>query len=1618
MISCNTRNAKYAGSAAVCLQRLVNIRGLPRSRLKDVLDAFNACTSLGLDIQLKVLQALPALAQNYADDLKGDHLAAALQVCAALQNVKAATVSGVAAATLQQLVVSVFDKVSAEDESADAPPVVTRVPGDDGPIALREAAYDAYRVFLDICLATEGQNTRFVQFSSLSAAAGLELMGACLGSHSRIFTTHSEQSAILRTVVMPHLIRVISERQAFSVTLRALRVASSIIRHHLQAMPDECEVILGLLTHMIDSEATSWKRAMCMEIFRLIYTEPGLAVQIYLQYDAKEGKRSIIRDNISSFVKISTEKPAVIGLGQHSSIPTGPTKEAIAEQAAVEAAGSVVGVIGATVNVGEASVSGISTRWSVPKNQCIDQLDKTDPPALPDTYIYSLVLESLNGLSENLAKLVLPLTVQHEDSNYRKDREQDSDGEKEQFDGAGSSPSKTRKKRSQSYRSRTVPLNPLSQDDSAGAVRIRGIARLVEECWPALLATYSTFLNAALDNDYYRALIRSYQRFVQVSGLMRLSTARDAFLTTLGKAAVPPSIVTSSLSNATSPSSEGPGVYSNGKGLLSVDSFSSQATVNDRSRRASFEPASKPTLTTRNLLCLRALLNVAIAIGATLGPSFNIVFETLLQAGVVLNASQTSRDSKSSGIGPEIAAVEGAVLRLFESTADYPNDAFLHVLTSLCRLVDGRTQGLSTTVEQEASAQQARRISSLPGISTDIALSAQDYLFVLTRIRDLAELNIGRFVNYAATDSGWRLLVERLVDLGITASIPDDARRLAADIVTQCSVSIAEASISEEEEDAGMAQKMVLSSLDTLIQQLYEQSDEVASLDVEIHNKVIECVRTMLEKCAESLVAGWDTIIVILGSVFEDAKEDEKISAATNESWLRLSSHFVAPSLGRSAFGATQLIGSDFLVSIPANCLSPLVEIIYRFASQGVDLNISLTVSHNARRVWFSANASQAITLFWDVSDFLVKQNVVSGLNELTNDITDDRFALGHERIVSKSKESRPAQWVLLMYRLADIISDDRSEVRNTALQTLLRILRNHSSDFSNPAWQLTVEALLFKVLRENGSKQTKLRSNNPPPDAIVALDLTTGAIVRDIASLIAGQLNQMVSFNAFDRLWSDLVELLRLHLGFHSSVINAAVYVGLTDLLCAFDPKAAKSAQAVLHAASLWSSEVPDSSSDVKGQSAEQDAYLAYVDCGATIYGLTAAATTADQITMLVRNMVDCVRSSSGIAYGSDVNAPTTLQQRVLQHLRSLHGNVELVASVLVNAASELVALPFGTTRSLTPKTTLTFVALSKASMEWLTELTTTALAKSDMFTSGAVAQSLESLVIPIKLKYRWKQSGKAPAPWQAATHAALAIIDKALRQLDDPNMTRETRILFWKAIIDIAHAVIHADIEEASYKPTSEALQQDEDLDCQSMKKLREMMIPALDSADIPDTIRQTYARSLFDASLIHAAERGDIPEQNLLSNLNTLRIGRVRDPEPSSREDIAYLCFAELIALVAESSENQTNLAKAAFPYLVLRFALPLKAYILDQPLRGSLPQPLSQVEELLFCIDQMEKLRCDPNAFTTTDNQGAGKDKAHLDLLYSLVIKAVGVAGDQRYGNRKILGSIQQVLAVSR
>lgn len=801
----------------------------------------------------------------------------------------------------------------------------------------------------------------------LAPASILELVEAILSNHGKIVSSHSEQVHILRSLLMPLIIRSLSERLSFPITLRVIRILNILIRNHLSLIPSEIEIALGLLNHMLDPEASPlWKRALCLEVFRGIYSDSRLILLMYHYFDEQDGKKSIFQDNLAAFVRLATEKPALIGLGQYSTVPLvrGDGKDTASEQAVAEA-GALAGVIGSPVPESNASGPpvGISTQWSALRISCMEHLDKTEPPALPETYIYNLVLTCITNISESLAKFIMPLSVHQENKGRKKSK---VDG-LSRSDSVPDHPATDSNKlsRSQSFRKKSIPVNPLDLKEHSASTYIQTTSALVTECWPAVLATSSTFLNAALDDDYYRALVRAIQKFTQVAGLLRLSTPRDAFLTTLGKAAVPPNLLISNLASPKHTPSETPGVFTNAKGLLSVDSLVSQASSvsADKSRRPSHE-VSAPTLGPRNLLCLRALLNLAIALGPTLSSAWSIIFETLQVADLVMAMPTSQSAGRTMGapgaragsemgsekLEVETAAVQAAARRLFESTVDFPNDAFVELLEALCSLLDlssATESGEATpTTAVRPQVLHQRRMGSVSGMSIATDANSRDSMFALNKIGELAALNEGRLSQYDPTESGWNALISELVKFTAAEQKQSSTRLLAADIISRTVKEMAEISVPNEHRTD--VQTRILSAIQTQISALHSRDVAYTDASIRIHQIALDALKNVIEQCGESLVAGWDAVFDSLSSVF-NVQTLSGMEYTTSESKDGRLTHepikVISKALARSAFGSVQLICSDFLGVVPDKSLSTLMGLLFKFCCQDEDFNMSLTVS-------------------------------------------------------------------------------------------------------------------------------------------------------------------------------------------------------------------------------------------------------------------------------------------------------------------------------------------------------------------------------------------------------------------------------------------------------------------------------------------------------------------------------------------------------------------------------------------------------------------------------------------------------------------------------------------------
>nr|POE47555.1 protein mon2 like [Quercus suber] len=1628
-----------AGSGVSSLQRLIVSKGLPKNRLNEALGALNACTELGLDVQLKILQALPSLLQNYSEDLKGDLLAGALQVCSSLQSAKVQTVSGVASATLQQLVTAVFENVIEEDRNGGSTPATEEVPGDDGPILLRPAAFDAYRVFRDLVLTAEERPSKFVHFNSLSPESSLELIWSSMTANAKLFDSHIEFSSVIRANLIPLATGVLLDRLSFPITVRSLRLLEFLFGRYLSRFPGELEIALSLIPQNLDDSTPSWKRALIMEAVRNIFAKSNLVVEAYSIYDMSDSSKLVVQDLLSAFVRLSSEKPALIGLGHQSSVPTGPTiaeNEPTTDQATLEAMGGMAGVISSALGVAENNVYGISRQWSIPRTACLDQLDKGEAPPVPDTYVYALVLECLASLSETLARIVLPLTVQSDGSHSRH-----SVSETNTDTGGENNGSASRLSRSQSLRKLAVSLNPLESEIGSGQSRVQAVASLVDRCWPAVLATSSTFLNAALEDQYYRNLIKSYQRFAQVAGLLRLNTPRDALMTTLSKSAIPPHVFNAAVvdpmkSPATESSS--PRIFSNPKNFLSVDSLVSQASsmAMDRDRRPSGDPV-RPMLTIRNLLCLRALLNLAIALGPTLYQGLAVVVDALRQADIILSAAPPQQmlrqantvsakvaDSPAAvaAFSSEVSAVEAAASRLLESTVDYPNDAFTNVIQTFGYLLSGRSgykDGGSPKPDHESPPStpkptQRRTLSGLPGLSTSAELKTRDYQFVIPKIGHLVSLNTSRFTTDDPHESGWNLVVTQLTRIVASSAHPRDARQAATSVICRMAAEVVGDVVEDEPEDRAVVQRRTLAMLWRLIDSMQVIGEEMSSTDLEIQAHVLDSMRSLLEHCGDSIVAGWDKIVAVISRTFERVESNstqpiEEDEVETSIDWINVSHDFVSVQVGRIAFTAIQLICSDFLASLPLPIVVSLIELLGRFITQTEDLNLALTT----------------VTTAWNLSDFMFSNVTTSQLDNFAR--STQEFESVEEAVHKAALHSHPAQTLLLLLRLRDASNYCRKDVRNAVFQTICSIFRSHGSQLDPATWDVMLRSVLLRVATDDALlylnddqapslDDTHLSQHSPRQDNTD--ETMSTAMIAGIADVISQHLRIIERVAKLPSLWEVFLCMMENYLDAEKHAINAAVYSSLSTVLSHIDSETAVWTAPSYRTVALWLKRVPQTADHVP-QVSNQDAFNAYVSTATELYRLTRISMGTPQLRKLIDNLFLCVKHSDAPKHGGDVNIMSTLQTKVLELLKCLRVDLDMIPSRLITVAAQLCLLHH---EASDVRQGPTFLALSCECVEWLQVLMTQHMGNPEIWESGALLSAVQSLRKLVVKKYHFRTEHKGQALWRRSTNAALVLsrhvlgpVKKGIYQ--DP----ESRTMLWDEYVAICAGIVGANgIESVDDR---QKIYDDQLFDIEMFRSLQAVIVPRLGEPGFPHELRERYCRALYEASLVHALETSEVlePGKAVLEHVDQLRRGRVKHAKPNERERMCYLCFAELVTLSSSNTstdqsdartEMYSNLAQTAAPFLIFRLAVPIRSYIVDQPLRGRRPQPLSEVEELLFSLKQIRELDLRSKALST--QPGQADRRAHFRFLYPLLIKAAAIAGDRRVGSEKIQHAVIQVL----
>lgn len=641
-------------------------------------------------------------------------------------------------------------------------------------------------------------------------------------------------------------------------------------------------------------------------------------------------------------------------------------------------------------------------------------------------------------------------------------------------------------------------------------------------------------------------------------------------------------------------------------------------------------------------------------------------------------------------------------------------------------------------------------------------------------------------------------------------------------------------------------------------------------------------------------------------------------------------------------------------------------------------------------------------------SSFSLNPDLIKGSSEQTL----VEMASGDDRAISDA-----ALWMLLLLRLASVTTDERLELRNSecyylslltwyanlylgAIHTLLRIFDAYGDQLSPEAWSMCLQNVMFRLL---SSIEAQLKVTNDPESSIsdkdkAGWDETTVVVLSGITNLLAEYLDILSLHPTFGTSWQDLLAHFKKLLEFQVLEISTAVFKALKQILSKGNVNEVKNFDrpSIDLAWDLWSHALPTIKSDRSDKRFDNQEYLlAYVSALSEIYRLIQHDLNVGRVERMLALLRQAIQQANAATYTADIEYLTPLQTQVLESLKMIRTNIQGVPSALIGQAADFVALAYEP-KETSGRQRPTYVALSKAAMVLSENLILAHSSDHDIYTRGALSSSLVALGKPIVLKYSFQITTKSISPWRQATTSSLAILKAILPAITKGNLKEDATRSIWSAIVVIANGITAADCDDV---PETVNVKSDQDFDISSFLAIRELITPSLGSTTIHDKTRRAYTESLFYMSLIHAPQAQEMPKgtQELLSGLYQSRKGRTVDPPPSPRSKMSYVCFDELVSLVAlhDSSTPRIKLAQAAAPYLILRAGLTLRAYTADQPLRGWMPQPLSQRQELLYILKALAELKCEPEAIPDTPGVES-EGRKHLHRLYPLVAKAVRAA----------------------
>lgn len=586
---------------------------------------------------------------------------------------------------------------------------------------------------------------------------------------------------------------------------------------------------------------------------------------------------------------------------------------------------------------------------------------------------------------------------------------------------------------------------------------------MVNAVWRVILDSLSLILSRSQGEAIVLEILKGYQAFTQACGVLRAVEPLNAFLASLCKFAL---------------------TTQNDSDRRSITG----SLPSPGSKRSEFvDQRDSVILTPKNVQALRTLFNIAHRLDNVLGSSWVLVLETLAALDRIIHSPHATTQEISTAVPrltrdtssqySDFNILSSLNSQLFESSGLMSTSAVRSLLAALCQLsnesLTGASSGLGQTTGVNTSPLGTSVAASPPQTANKI-FSVERMIAVLVnnlhRVELLWEQVISHFlelsengtslVRNVALDAIDRSICavlgctkvqkESLLSSSIHSEVQSETKYDQYELKSEVNSTGNDSKSGSVAHKSNPEPKTFECTVILPLKSLYHiQNSEVraGALKILLH---------VLERHGDKLYHSWPSILNLLRSVVNASEKD----------------------LIPLGFQCVRVIMNDGLLAVPAHCLDICIDVAGAYGAQRMDINISLT----------------AIALLWTTSDFFARgvnyehmeiQEIgrrVSGigaqLSPKFQDQTSDEYGktspaydmpvgdLG--KISSLSSKMNFDQLLLSVFGvLKSLGTDERPEVRVSAIRTLFQSLSSHGHKLSTDMWEHCLWRLVFPLLTD-----------------------------------------------------------------------------------------------------------------------------------------------------------------------------------------------------------------------------------------------------------------------------------------------------------------------------------------------------------------------------------------------------------------------------------------------------------------------------------------------------------------------------------------------------------------------